>query len=132
MRPMRLFCCSVAVAQQLYRQHCMSVIKKTFFHFYSLATGSISKRQVAKALHKPTQLLRYVPTQTCIDTLTKKLCATDFYVNNTKCIFLSKNIHTCTRFYFMSRYQINRFVRLGLSLHIHGNCGIRCSNAVCS
>lgn len=45
------------------------VIKKASFfsHFYSLAAESISKRQVAEALHKPTQLLCDVPTQTCID-----------------------------------------------------------------
>lgn len=91
------------------------VIKKTFFRFYSLAAESISKRQVAKALHKPTQLLCYVPTQTCIDTLTKKkLCETDFYVNNTKCIFPLKK-HSYLRFYFISRYEINHVVKLGLS-----------------
>lgn len=65
------------------------VIKKTFSHFYSPAAESISKRQVAKALHKPTQLLCYVPTQTHIDTF-RKLCEADFYVNSAQHIFPSK------------------------------------------
>lgn len=38
--------------------------------------------------------------------------------------------HTCMRLYFVHRdIRINRFVKLGLSSHIHRNHGIRCINA---
>lgn len=127
MRPVRWLCCSTAVAQQLYRQYCTSVwLKRLFFsHFYSLAAESISKRQVAEALHKPTQLLCDVPTQTCIGTLRKKTkknkpCETDFYVNNSKCIFPLKKHSYFHNFYFISRYQINHLVKL-IRTHTRGN-----------
>lgn len=114
----------------------------------SLASSpaSTSKRQVAKALRKPTQLLSYVPTLTHTQTRIQQLGAhththfstTDFDVTNGEHIFPSDThtqtrAHACMRLYFVHRdIRINRFVKLGLSSHIHRNHGIRCINAFCS
>lgn len=73
---------------------------------------------MAEALHKPTQLLCDVPTQTCIDA--QELCEADFYVNSTECTFPLKKHSYFPRFYFISRYQINDFVKLGLSVRTRG------------
>ena len=45
--------------------------------------------------------------------------------------YISPCTHTCMRLYSVHRdIRINRFVKLGLSSHIHRNHGIRCINAL--
>jgi len=73
-------------------------------------------------------------------TLGTHFCTTDFDVINAEHIFPSDThththarTSTCMRLYFVhSDMRMNRFVKLGLSSHIHRSHGIRCINALCS
>lgn len=117
-----------------YLQYSMSELKKRrrhYFHFYSRAAQHPPQSaRWPKPCANPRSCSLMCPRKhTQKQQLGTHFSTTDFDVTNAEHIFPS-DAHACMRLYFVHRdIGINRFVKLGLSSHIHRNHGIRCINA---
>lgn len=133
------FPCDVASARVVTVPVCLKKKKKLrqrhYFHFYSRAAQHPPQSaRWPKPCANPRSCSLMCPRKHARTHTRVSFCTTDFDVTNAEHIFLfDAHAHTGMRLYFVHRdIRINRFVKLGLSSHIHRNHGIRCVNALCS